>query len=66
MVKEISKVHNKVLLQTKLFNWTLNLFKTTSLFKKAFGNLVYDRQMSNYEINYTKLNFIETIKKTEL
>lgn len=70
MVKCIAKVKGKNIRLTKLFNWALNLMgklggKPGGLVNKAFGNLVYEKSMSEYEFDYQIYDLKESIKMTE-
>lgn len=64
MVKLIAEVHGKRLVLTKLFTpllWLLNICTAN----KVFGDLVYDKRMSNYKCNYRVIELKESIKVTE-
>lgn len=65
MVKIISNIHNKLLFQTKLFNPFIRPLTKINLVNKVFGNLVYDMELSDYQINFRVRNFKETIEFTE-
>lgn len=66
LVKLISQVHNKHLLLVKGFSWALKITsKFTGLVNKAFGNLTYDMELSEYKCNYRKYSLKESIEKTE-
>lgn len=71
MVQEISKVHGSGLICTKLLNPLVLLAaifpgKIGRLANKAFGNMVYARELSVYEgINYQLYDLPETIQRTE-
>lgn len=66
LVKLISQVHNKHLLLIKGFSWALKIMsKLTGLVNKAFGNLTYDMELSEYKCNYRKYSLKESIEKTE-
>lgn len=71
LVKVVANAHNHNIMFTSIFNWgilILSLFsgKLGSLTNKAFGNLVYEKQMSIEKINhYQILNFEESIMVTE-
>lgn len=67
LVKEISDVHNKVLLLTKLFNPLVSPFiNRVTLLNKLFGNLKYSKNLSELKYNYQIVDFKESIKLTEL
>ena len=55
MVKLISEVHGKKIYMTKIFNPLLKLLKI-SLINKVFGDLVYEKRMSEYEKDYNVKN----------
>lgn len=66
LVKLISQVHDKHLLLVKGFSWALKIMsKLTGLVNKAFGNLTYDMELSEYKCNYRKYSLKESIEKTE-
>ncbi len=66
LVKLISRVHNKHLLLVKGFSWALKIMsKFTGLVNKAFGNLTYDMELSEYKCDYRKYSLKESIEKTE-
>lgn len=66
MVKMIAEAHNKKLILVKGFGWALKIMsKVTGLVNKAFGNMSYDMEMSEYKEEYRKFNLLESIKETE-
>lgn len=66
MVKLIAKVHAKKVKLTKIFNPLLELMNLKiGLINKVFGNLVYEKSMSDYKINYRIWDLEESIKLTE-
>ena len=67
MVRLISEVHGKKIRLTKIFNPILKLmgFRLTVI-NKVFGNLVYEKTMSNYGVGYQLRNLKESIKATEV
>lgn len=65
MVRVISEVHNKTMLQTRLFNPLIRSLTKINLVNKVFGNLYYKQKLSEYKDEYAVLNFYETISKTE-
>lgn len=71
MVKEISKVAGKNVLETKALNLAVKIGqkvpgKIGGLVDKAFGNLTYDQKLSHYEgIEYQKSSLGESIELTE-
>ena len=70
MVTEIAKVKNKKICMTKLFNPLLKLMgicggKFGGLVNKAFGNMVYEKEMSTYCEEYQIYDLEESIRLTE-
>lgn len=66
LVKEISDIHGKRLMLTKLFNLLIKLAAVKlQVINKVFGSLYYDLSISNYRTNYRVRNFKESIKVTE-
>lgn len=66
MVKIIAEVHNKKIRLTKVFNPVLKLMGNfVGVVNKAFGNLVYDKALSDYKGNYRIRNLKESILLTE-
>jgi len=66
MVKVIAKAHAKKVKLTKIFNPLLELMNLKiGLINKVFGNLVYEKSMSDYKINYRIWDLEESIKLTE-
>lgn len=65
MVSLIAKAHGKRLIMPRFFT---PLFKTInlSMTNKLFGDLVYDQNMSKYEIDYEICEFNESIINSEL
>ena len=68
LVRLIGEVHGKKIWMTKLFNPVLRLmFDRVGLVNKVFGNLVYEKSMSDYDkLNYRIRDFKESIKLTEI
>ncbi len=67
MVKNIAAVHGKKIRLTRLFNGLLSLLAfRVDVINKVFGNLVYERSMSDYIDNYWVRTFKESIELTEL
>ena len=55
---------------SRIWNWVVKLSlvipgKTRGLANKAFGNLVYEKNMSKYDFDYQIIGFEESIKRTE-
>ncbi|GGM32005.1 UDP-glucose 4-epimerase [Paraliobacillus quinghaiensis] len=67
MVKIIAEIHGKRIKLTKIFNPILNLigFKI-GVINKAFGNLVYEKNMSIYKENYQIRDFRSSLELSEL
>ena len=64
MVKLIAEVHGKKVKMIKLFNPLLRVLKLSTV-NKVFGNLVYEKKMSEYKENYYPQDFITSIGTTE-
>jgi len=64
VVEQIAEVHKRKIRKTKIFNPLLNLLKTSSV-NKVFGNLVYERRMSEYRRKYCISGFKDSIFLTE-
>lgn len=67
LVQTIAKVHNKKLILIKGFTFILKvLSKITGLVNKAFGNLSYNQQISQYKEEYRIYStLIDSVVKTE-
>lgn len=66
MVKLIAEVHGKKVKLTKMFNPVLKLMGLkVGLINKVFGNLVYEKSMSEYKMDYRVADLRETIELTE-
>ena len=66
MVKLIAEVHGKKIKLVKIFNPLLRLLGLKiKLINKVFGNLVYEKSMSDYKANYRIRNLRESIIITE-
>ena len=66
LVKAIAKVYGKKIRLTRLFNPLIRLMFGIGIVNKVFGNLVYDKSMSNYDkANYRIRSFRESIELTE-
>lgn len=67
MVKLIAETHGKKIRLTKAFNPILKLLAyKVGFINKVFGNLVYEKSMSEYKENYRVRDFRESITVTEL
>lgn len=64
MVRLIAAIHGKKIIMTKLFNPSLSLLNV-SIVNKVFGDLVYEKSMSEYTSDYGVYEFEESIKMTE-
>lgn len=65
LVKMIAKSKGKKIYFVKGFAWLLKIMSLfTGLINKAFGNLSYEQNMSNYKVEYRKYNLEESIKET--
>ena len=66
MVRLIAVVHGKKVRCVKAFNWLFKLF-SVGIVNKVFGNLVYEKPMSDYDKgNYRIRDLRESIELTEL
>lgn len=66
LVKTIADVHGKKIMMTKVFNPVLRLMFGIEIVNKVFGNLVYEKSMSDYDkANYRIRDFRESIELTE-
>lgn len=67
LVKTIAEVHGKKIIMTKLVNPVLRLMFGIGIVNKVFGNLVYEKSISDYDkANYRVRTFKESIELTEL
>ena len=66
LVKMISKIHGKRMLLLPGLTWALKILShVTGLVNKAFGNLSYEKGLSEYKQEYCKVNLSDSIKETE-
>ena len=66
MVRLIAEIHGNRIWITKLLNPIVRLMCWVGIIRKIFGNLVYEKSMSEYpHVNYRVMNFVETINATE-
>jgi nucleoside-diphosphate-sugar epimerase len=65
MVKLIAQAHGKNISLLSLLNFVA-LSKKSKIINKMFGNLVYKKEISNYQIEYNIVDFKESIIRTEL
>jgi UDP-glucose 4-epimerase len=67
LVRLIAEVHGKKIMMTKVFNPVLRMMFGIGIVNKVFGNLVYEKSMSDYDkANYRIRDFRESIEMTEL
>lgn len=67
LVKMIAKAHGKKILVIPGFTWALKLLShVTGLVNKAFGNMVYDMSMSEYQQEYRECTMEASITATEV
>lgn len=66
LVKLVAEAHGKNIVLTKMFNWLLILMGCfVGSVNKAFGNLVYDKSMSEYKVEYIVRDLKESVMMTE-
>jgi len=65
LVKTIAEVHGKKIRMTRLFNPVIKMMFRIGIVNKVFGNLVYEKSMSDYKVNYRIRDFRESIEMTE-
>lgn len=66
LVQQIGKTYDKNIYLTKKFNWIIKPFIEKNItLNKIFGNLIYDKELSQYKINYNIRDFEESINITE-
>lgn len=65
MVKLVAEAHGKRVYLTRVFNPVLQKLKNNTL-NKVFGDLIYDREMSEYQEPYCLYDFRESVFKTEV
>lgn len=66
MVKMIAAAHGKKVRLIKGFTWTLKIMShMTGLVNKAFGNLCYEKDISQYESEYSIVSLQKSIERTE-
>lgn len=66
MVRLIAETHGNRIRLTKLFNVPLRMMgRYIELVNKVFGNLVYEKSMSDYKVNYRIRDLRESIEFTE-
>lgn len=65
LVAEIANVHGKKIHFTPIFNPLIRLLFGLDTIKKVFGNLVYEKTMSQYAFDYQVRGFEESVRLTE-
>jgi UDP-glucose 4-epimerase len=66
MVKLIAEAHGKKIRLTKVFNGIIKfMVGRVGIINKLFGNLVYEKRVSDYKENYRIRDLRETIRVTE-
>ena len=71
LVARIAAVHGRKIRLTRIFNPLIRLLgcmggKPGSMVSKAFGNLIYDRELSAYREEYRVYDLEESVRRTEL
>ncbi|RIX45876.1 NAD-dependent epimerase/dehydratase family protein [Paenibacillus nanensis] len=67
MCRLIAEMHGKKIRFTRVFNPLISLgISRLAIVNKVFGNLAYEKEMSNYKAEYCIRDFEESIKLTEL
>ena len=64
MVKLIAEAHGKEIIMIKLFNPLLRILNV-SIINKVFGDLTYNKDLSEYEDDYKVYDFKESVFITE-
>ena len=70
MIGLIAAIHGKKILAFRFINWAVKLLgyfpgKIGRLTNKAFGNMVYEKSMSEYKVNYRVKDLPFSIQATE-
>lgn len=66
IVSIIAKVHGKKIILIRIFNPLIDiLVNKIDLLSKVFGNLIYDKELSNYKQSYYVKKLYESIIETE-
>lgn len=70
MVSIIASCHKKKIVMTPAFNWALFLMgaiggRMGGMVNKAFGNMIYEKSMSEYKEDYRLYDLEESIRRTE-
>jgi len=64
LVSMIAQVHNKKIHMTRVFNPLIKLLKVNTV-NKVFGNLVYEKKLSDLSEHYNIKKFKNTVQATE-
>lgn len=65
LIKEIAKIHQHKILFISIFNPLIRLFNKQVYVNKVFGNLVIDKELSIYKVNYCLFTNEKSIQMTE-
>ena len=70
MVKMIATVSGHKIVVSRGWNWTVGIASRTpgkvgGMANKAFGSLIYDQSMSQYDFDYRKVDLKTSIERTE-
>ena len=65
LVSEIANFHGRKIFRSKILNPIIQLFFGFDIVKKVFGNLVYEKEISQYDFEYQVRDFKESIQSTE-
>lgn len=65
LVELIAGLHGRKMRMTKIFNPFKKLLKF-GIINKVFGDLIYEKEMSTYKLNYNLRNFKESVELTEM
>ncbi len=67
LVKMIARAHGKKILLVPGLTWALKIMShVTGLVNKAFGNLSYSQEISQYRMNYRVASLAKSVQKTEV
>lgn len=66
LVKLVAEAHGKKIVLTGAFNWLIKLMgRKVGIINKVFGNLVYEKSMSEYKAEYRVRDLKEAVRVTE-
>lgn len=65
LVSEIANFHGRKIFRSKILNPIIQLFFGFDTVKKVFGNLVYEKEISQYDFEYQVRDFAESVRLTE-